>query len=72
VTCSSKPLPSSHPPGRAASPHVVNQLTSVDDVTLIEGALEAMAVLGGAWAAEHGVTVQVAARDFLDGLQATE
>jgi hypothetical protein len=53
-------------------PHVVNQLTSIDPATLIEGALEALAVLGGAWAADHGVTVQLAARHFLDGLQATE
>jgi hypothetical protein len=52
--------------------HVVNQLTSVAPAALIEGALEALAVLGGAWAVEHGVTVQVAARYFLDGLRDTE
>ncbi len=44
----------------------------IDATALVEGALEAMAVLGGAWAAEHGVTLQVAARHLLDALQATE
>ena len=65
--------------------HVVYQLTGAIDITetdagevtidataLVEGALEAMAVLGGAWAAEHGVTLQVASRHFLDALRATE
>jgi hypothetical protein len=64
---------------------VVYQLTDAIDITesdvgevkidataLVEGALEAMAVLGGAWAAEHGVTLQVASRVFLDGLRAWE
>jgi hypothetical protein len=54
--------------------HVVYQLTDaikitetdvdevrIDATALVEGALEAMAVLGGAWAAELGVTLQVAA-----------
>jgi hypothetical protein len=45
---------------------------TVDATALVEGALGAMAVLGEAWAAEHGVTLQVASRIFLDGLRATE
>jgi hypothetical protein len=44
----------------------------IDATALVQGALEAMAVLGGAWAAERGVTLQVASRIFLDGLRATE
>jgi hypothetical protein len=65
--------------------HIVYQLIAAIDITengegevridataLVEGALEAMAVLGGAWAAERGVTLQVAARHFLDALRATE
>jgi hypothetical protein len=64
---------------------VVYQLTGAIDITetdagevridataLVEGALEAMAVLGGAWSAERGVTLQVAGRYFLDALRATE
>jgi hypothetical protein len=65
-------------------PHVGDQLAeavevskvggrvSVDPTALVEGALEAVAVLDGACAADHGVSVQVAARFFLDGLRATE
>jgi hypothetical protein len=65
--------------------HIVYQLTDaisitedvggevrIDATALVEGALEAMAVLGGAWAAERGVTLQVAARHLLDALRATE
>jgi hypothetical protein len=44
----------------------------IDATALVEGALEAMAVLAGAWAAEHGVTLQVASRVFLEGLRAAE
>lgn len=44
----------------------------VDATALIEGALEAMAVTTGAWAADHGVTLQRAARIFLAGVRATE
>jgi hypothetical protein len=44
----------------------------IDATALVEGALEAMAVLGGALAAERGVPLQVAARHFLDGLRATD
>jgi hypothetical protein len=36
----------------------------IDTTALVEGALEAMAVLAGAWAAEHGVTLQIAGRHF--------
>jgi hypothetical protein len=55
--------------------HVVYQLTGAIDISevvegevridataLVEGALEAVALLGGAWAADHGVTLQVASR----------
>jgi hypothetical protein len=65
--------------------HIVYQLTGAIDITehvvgevridataLVEGALEAMAVLAAAWAAEQGVTLQVAARHLLAALRATE
>jgi hypothetical protein len=64
---------------------VVYQLTGAIDITetvagevridataLVEGALEAMAVLGAAWAAERGVTLQVASRYVLDALRASD
>jgi hypothetical protein len=44
----------------------------IDATALIEGALEAMAVLGGVWAAERRITLQAAARQLLNALQARE